>query len=68
MKPYQQSQISPVYILGIVLSIPSGVFIGFHFDFKTLASQVICAGILPFGTVIIAYFHTRYRNKKNAKS
>lgn len=68
MKPNQESQISPIYILSIVLSIPAGVFLGFHFDFKTLAAQVICAGIPPLLVVTIAYFHTRHRNKKNAES
>lgn len=66
MKPNQESQISPIYTLSIVLSIPAGIWLGFQFQFKDILPQVLCAGIPPILIAFIAYLHTRSRNKRNA--
>lgn len=62
--PRNEHQISSVYILSIFLSVPAGLILGWYFNFGGSWLMMAISIAPALFVTIVAYFHTRHRNRK----
>jgi hypothetical protein len=64
MSTKPEQHLSPAYSMSIPLSVPAGIFISWQFDFVSIIPHLAIAIAPALVVGLIAYFHTRARNRR----